>query len=666
MKKITFLSLIFLNGVLLSFGQYLEEGFESSASIPAGWNVNQVKNADETWNINSSPALAHSGDNYAVVVYDSNLNTQDESLVSPSIDLSSATNPRLIFWWNTSHYWSVSPYDNYDFTVSIDDGTNITEVFTENDETDFDDDADSFVWFRRTVDLSSWIGQTNVKIIFNYQGVDDASLSIDQILVEETPSCEAPSGVYVTVNSLTEVTISWAAGASETEWTYEYGETGFTIGSGTSATVTTTSVDLSGLTEQVYDIYVKANCSGGEDSSWTDVVTWIMPPQNDDISGAIPITPSPEGTGCNSAGFTLNFSSDGTTDSGLDGSCNDANTGLDQFFIWTATTGGLLWNDATPGNPGIIVRDISGNEITCAGTFAPDNTVLSGWEIGDDLIIQIYDFGTSVSDVAFCLEEYTPPAPIIPNYSENFDTYLPSLWTEASGDYGDPRGTTSTFVGGDFVNDTSNPNGRSARVNIYGTDVDEYLISPEFNLSGGTYYLNFDIGLVEFNTTSSGTLGSDDYVALLVTEDDGANWTELTRWDASTAISNTGQSVQEIELSGYGDTVQFAYYAFSDTSNEDNDLFIDNFQITTATLSSADESIEGFKLYPIIVEQDLNFSALEHVQRITIYNLLGQEVFKTTPNVSNSSINLSTLNGGIYMVKVQVGNTTSTYKIIKK
>lgn len=666
MKKITFLSLIFLNGVLLSFGQYLEEGFESSASIPAGWNVNQVKNADETWNINSSPALAHSGDNYAVVVYDSNLNTQDESLVSPSIDLSSATNPRLIFWWNTSHYWSVSPYDNYDFTVSIDDGTNITEVFTENDETDFDDDADSFVWFRRTVDLSSWIGQTNVKIIFNYQGVDDASLSVDQILVEETPSCEAPSGVYVTVNSLTEVTISWAAGASETEWTYEYGETGFTIGSGTSATVTTTSVDLSGLTEQVYDIYVKANCSGGEDSSWTDVVTWIMPPQNDDISGAIPITPSPEGTGCNSAGFTLNFSSDGTTDSGLDGSCNDANTGLDQFFIWTATTGGLLWNDATPGNPGIIVRDISGNEITCAGTFAPDNTVLSGWEIGDDLIIQIYDFGTSVSDVAFCLEEYTPPAPIIPNYSENFDTYLPSLWTEASGDYGDPRGTTSTFVGGDFVNDTSNPNGRSARVNIYGTDVDEYLISPEFNLSGGTYYLNFDIGLVEFNTTSSGTLGSDDYVALLVTEDDGANWTELTRWDASTAISNTGQSVQEIELSGYGDTVQFAYYAFSDTSNEDNDLFIDNFQITTATLSSADESIEGFKLYPIIVEQDLNFSALEHVQRITIYNLLGQEVFKTTPNVSNSSINLSTLNGGIYMVKVQVGNTTSTYKIIKK
>ena len=173
---------------------------------------------------------------------------------------------------------------------------------------------------------------------------------------------------------------------------------------------------------------------------------------------------------------------------------------------------------------------------------------------------------------------------------------------------------------------------------------------------------------MEWNTTSSGTLGSDDYVALLVTEDNGANWTELTRWDATTAISNTGQRAQEIVLSGYGDTVQFAYYASSgsEEDNEDNDFFIDNFQITTTSLGSTNESIEGFKLYPTIVEQDLNFSALENVQRITIYNLLGQEVFKTTPNVSNASIDLSTLKGGIYMVKVQVGNTTGTYKIIKK
>ena len=70
-----------------------------------------------------------------------------------------------------------------------------------------------------------------------------------------------------------------------------------------------------------------------------------------------------------------------------------------------------------PGGPGIVIRNASGTEITCAQTLQ-DETLLVGWDIGDDLIIQIYDYGTSVSDVAFCLEEYTPPAPIVPNYSK--------------------------------------------------------------------------------------------------------------------------------------------------------------------------------------------------------------------------------------------------------
>ena len=69
------------------------------------------------------------------------------------------------------------------------------------------------------------------------------------------------------------------------------------------------------------------------------------------------------------------------------------------------------------------------------------------------------------------------------------------MMVEASGAYGTPSGTSSNFVSDDFVNDTSNPNGQSARVNIYGTTIGEYLISPEFN-QRVTYYLNFDIGLV--------------------------------------------------------------------------------------------------------------------------------------------------------------------------
>ena len=483
-------------------------------------------------------------------------------------------------------------------------------------------------------------------------------------------SCPTPTNLEVTFNSTTEVQVSWTAGASETEWTYEYGPTGFTQGDGIiTITGPNNTITFGGLSGS-YDIYVQANCAGTSgDSAWISI-SWTMPPANDTMAGAIPITPNTQGTGCNAAQFTLNFSTDGTTDSGMDGTCNTTDTGLDQFFTWTATTEGLLWNDGSPGNPGIIIRDTAGNEIACAETFATDNTTLTGWDIGDDLIIQIYDFGTSVSDVAFCLEEYTPPAPIVPNYNETFDSFsfLPDTWTEASGAYGTPTGSSGSFAGDDFINDASHVNGQSARINIYGSSIDEYLISPVFNLSGGTYYLNYDIALTEWDDTTSATLGSDDYLALLVTQDGGSSWQELSRWDASTEISNEGQSATEFTLSGYGAEVQFAFYANSGSSDSgiDNDLFIDNFQITSETLGTATYTLEGFTLYPTIVKEALNFRSQNNVEAITVFNLLGQKVFSGAPNTNNSSINLSKLRPGVYVVKVSAEGKTGSYKIIKE
>ncbi len=141
MRKITLL-LTFLYSSF-SFGQYLSEGFESGTSLPASWVLTQT-NTTETWEI--STTIANNGTNSATVAYD--LSTQDETLISPSIDLTSATNPRIKFWWNMSYYWSIDPYNYYDFTVSIDDGTNVTELFKEADVGVFT----NFTWYEQTID----------------------------------------------------------------------------------------------------------------------------------------------------------------------------------------------------------------------------------------------------------------------------------------------------------------------------------------------------------------------------------------------------------------------------------------------------------------------------------------------------------------------------------
>lgn len=142
---------------------------------------------------------------------------------------------------------------------------------------------------------------------------------------------------------------------------------------------------------------------------------WVIgysQPANDLCSGATPIVPSPQGTGCATPTFTLPFASDGTTDSGVPTVCSTP--GNDNWYTWTATSTGLFFSSQSPGNPGIAIfascADAdAGIDIACGGTFSSPN--LSGWNIGDNLIIQIYDFSGSSSDVAFCLEEFTPPLP---------------------------------------------------------------------------------------------------------------------------------------------------------------------------------------------------------------------------------------------------------------
>lgn len=126
-------------------------------------------------------------------------------------------------------------------------------------------------------------------------------------------------------------------------------------------------------------------------------------PVNDSFAGAVPIVPADRNTA--SPQFTLPFSSDGTTASGMAVSCT-SNPGNDQFFSWTADAQGLYFNSHLPGRPGVSVYDTAGNEIDCIRTQNSDKQ-LHGWNIGDNLIIRIYVVVSNTSDVAFDLERVT-------------------------------------------------------------------------------------------------------------------------------------------------------------------------------------------------------------------------------------------------------------------
>ena len=322
---------------------------------------------------------------------------------SPNLDLSAMTTPQLTFFY---HMYGA---DMGDLHVDVFNGTSYDVdkvVFSGQQQA-----SSGAAWSKAIVDLSAYSGTVFVRIR-GIKGADyKGDMAIDDFCVEETPNCPPPTVLTATNITSTTADLGWTTGGAS-NWEVVVQAAGGAAPSGSGTMTSTNPYAAMGLTSNTaYEFYVRDDCGGGDYSTWTGPFNFVTPPVNDNIAGAIPITPSAMGTGCNSFTFTAKTANDGTTDSGLDGSCNSTDTGLDRFYSWTATTDALIWNDGA-GNPGIVIRDASGVEITCSSTFASPDFQLSGWNVNDDLIIQVYDYGTSNVEVTFCLEmDMLPTAP---------------------------------------------------------------------------------------------------------------------------------------------------------------------------------------------------------------------------------------------------------------
>lgn len=86
---------------------------------------------------------------------------------------------------------------------------------------------------------------------------------------------------------------------------------------------------------------------------------------------------------------------------------------------------------------------------------------------------------------------------------------------------------------------------------------------------------------------------------------------------------------------------------------------------TTTTTTAGVETAVDFSIYPNPVTRgQLNVNVLgADAQKFTIYNLLGQVV---RAGVFNSTLDVSKLDSGVYMIEIQVGNATMSKRFIKQ
>jgi hypothetical protein len=148
---------------------------------------------------------------------------------------------------------------------------------------------------------------------------------------------------------------------------------------------------------------------------------------------------------------------------------------------------------------------------------------------------------------------------------------------------------------------------------------------------------NKDInGAVDFSTTDSGWqtitanfptgLGSYDKMVL---------FTDAGNWDNSYSNINTGSYLV--------DDIKFA---------------------TSLSIAKFDKS--NIKMYPNPTKNTLTIEANSTIQKISVYNILGQEVMAMSPINNSATLQTSALQKGVYMLKTDVNGNSYTSKIIKE
>ncbi|WP_405569185.1 T9SS type A sorting domain-containing protein [Winogradskyella sp. Asnod2-B02-A] len=171
---------------------------------------------------------------------------------------------------------------------------------------------------------------------------------------------------------------------------------------------------------------------------------------------------------------------------------------------------------------------------------------------------------------------------ISPDYLEDFTSIPPECWDSA--DNGDATTGPTDFGSGLWGTDGFLNNGNSGayRINLWQGVKSDWILSPEFDLSGGPFQVDFDFGIMQYaSSTEAGTLGSDDQVQLLITADSGATWDILLTYDSNSVVPVTGEH-PIVDLSAYsGQTVQIGFLGSEGTVDDtnDTDVFVDNFRV---------------------------------------------------------------------------------------
>ncbi|MET2984742.1 T9SS type A sorting domain-containing protein [Aureibaculum conchae] len=149
---------------------------------------------------------------------------------------------------------------------------------------------------------------------------------------------------------------------------------------------------------------------------------------------------------------------------------------------------------------------------------------------------------------------------------------------------------------------------------------------------------------------------------------DGEVWQNiLTTSDDSGAKDSGEHTTNMFDVTEYINSDFKVQFVYDDENSRTWGLGIDDYKLSGIEASKIDglESI-GFKYYPNpVIGGELTLLSSKDISSINVYNSIGQRImFKESLNLE-SKLNMKHLASGAYVVKVNIGENTGVFKVIK-
>jgi hypothetical protein len=170
-----------------------------------------------------------------------------------------------------------------------------------------------------------------------------------------------------------------------------------------------------------------------------------------------------------------------------------------------------------------------------------------------------------------------------------------------------------------------------------------------------------------------------DTLEVLISTDCGVSWTSLYKKWGNTLATAPGQGsdffptasqwrLETIGLSAYS-TISNALFKFRNITDYENNMFVDDINITSLTATTKIDDKAYFAISPNPSNGKFNFILHQTSSvktDVSIYNAIGQKVFEHSysGNSVNAQIDLSKLNKGIYEVVVNNNGSKVSQKLV--